>query len=72
MDNYFTSDNPIMISGKFEKFTASVIKGSIKNGFDCPENVFFDLCDDFEKIYNTLLLIFNKYLLDKKMLDSLC
>ncbi len=63
MDEYLSSDNPVMMFADFQKFTSSSINNSVNKGFDAPENKFFIVCDDFLKIYETLTTTFEKYIL---------
>jgi exodeoxyribonuclease V beta subunit len=63
MDDYLSSNNPVMMFDKFQKFTHSSINESLKKGFDAPENKFFNVCEDYLKIYNSVMSIYEKHIL---------
>ena len=63
MQEYLSSDNPLMIFKMFVKFTASSVNEAIKKGFDAPQNNFFFACDAFYDIYNSIISDLEKYIL---------
>ncbi|MBN2401302.1 MAG: exodeoxyribonuclease V subunit beta [Spirochaetes bacterium] len=63
MNEYLSSDNAVMMFADFYKFTVSSIRNSINKGFEAPDNKFFNICEDFLNIYNTLVSIFDKYII---------
>ena len=66
MDEYLTSDNPIVLFDQFKKFTSSYINESVKNESNPPEHPFFHLCDNFDKRYRLLISTLNKHILALK------
>jgi exodeoxyribonuclease V beta subunit len=47
----------------FKKFTASTISESLKNDYDPPEHVFFDLCEDLKNRADELVACIDEYLI---------
>jgi exodeoxyribonuclease V beta subunit len=63
MDEYLSSDNPVMMFEAFRKFTTGAINDSIKKGFTAPKYKFFDDCEIFLKIYESTMSALEKYVL---------
>ncbi len=66
MEEYLSSENPVMIFDAFGKFTTGSIGDSIKKGFSAPVNKFFDACEDFLKVYDSTMLSLEKFVLFKE------
>ncbi|MCD6571587.1 MAG: exodeoxyribonuclease V subunit beta [Deltaproteobacteria bacterium] len=63
MDIYMSSESSeLPLFENFVKFTSSKLGSSLKNGFDPPRHIFFDMCDDFAKKADTLQEEMNLYL----------
>ncbi|MDY6967576.1 MAG: exodeoxyribonuclease V subunit beta [Spirochaetota bacterium] len=68
MEGYFNLDLPDLNFDKLEKFSSSIIKNSMKSGFEgkAPQHTFFDICDEYLKTYLSLQEKYDQYILSLK------
>lgn len=61
MDEYLASqhNNAVLFSG-FEKFTSSVLQGSVKKNHTAPEHPFFDCCEALKESSEPLVKLFQE------------
>src|SRR5262245_62152890 len=67
MQAYLTSKNPLSLPNGFERFCSSKLARSLKGAATPPRHRFFDLCQDFQDIFEALHTSFRQSVLALKV-----
>jgi exodeoxyribonuclease V beta subunit len=67
MQAYLSSQNPLNLPDGFERFCSSKLARSVKGSYSPPRHAFFDLCEDFRRVFEVLQASFQQTILALKV-----